>query len=230
MSGGADIPGGGAALSRLAVPPSGFARDVEVDGAVFEPPPGLRAVALRCRTSGDGGLAPEVADVAIAFGLAGVAVWIDVPAELEALDLRRLFDEAVCLEVGLMLVPPRPGADAAVCARHLDRCAELASLYLSAPNCRKGASPVSDVLQDMMAQALNPGAAPLPLYPEDLFGDVDPLHEAKIRRTVGRAIAAQFGGDEGFRQFAMAMAWKIRERAEAECRALEQMAAAGRAA
>lgn len=192
---------------------------VKVDEPSFSPPAGLREIGLLWPLSGEG---LDEMDVAIAFGMAGVHVIIELPNEMEHVDAPMFVSLAANIGASLALLPPSPGADAQAYERWNFRVAEFAAEYLSSGIFSKHLYPVTSYLEYMFREVYGEdmsGFVPKDGYIREAFVAKTSVSQSDAMKSVVRSVIHnQFGGADAFVDFAHAVAAKLSDSMDANFR------------
>lgn len=192
---------------------------VTVDEPSFSPPAGLREIGLLWPLEGEG---LDEMDVAIAFGMAGVHVIIELPAEREQVDAPMFVSLAANIGASLSVLPPKTGADAQAFDRWNARVQAFTAEYLKSSIFAKHLFPVTSYLEYMFREVYGDdlsGFAPKDGYILDAYVSRVSLEQSDAMKALIRSgVYEQFGGAEAFAAFAAAVAAKVSDTMEANFR------------
>ena len=185
-----------------------FVFGVEVDVDDVTPPAHVREIGLVARTE-NGDLVNEVLDVSISYILAGMDVLLEFPADVDMGDARHLMATAASVNASLSFLPP-PVIDEVSFEAYCQRLERVTEAYLRQQTMTKYVMPVTNYLQYLYAEVLDPEAART-FVPEDGYVlsrfhasmTVDQSDALKAR--VRDVVEAHFGGADAFREFTLGL-------------------------
>lgn len=125
---------------------------VEVDVESFTPPAGLEEISLIYKADA-GDIDETLMDVIISYGLAGVEVILEIPAEQSDIDAKYLVSVAANAGFSLSLLPPQEHSEQADTA-YFDRLRDFAAVYLTQGNFGKFIAPVTNYLEYLFVELL----------------------------------------------------------------------------
>jgi len=185
-----------------------FVFGIEVDTDDVTPPRNVREIGLIAQTEG-GELTNEVLDVTISYILSGIDVLVEFPAEIEIGDPRHLMATAASVNASISLLPPKELTDESFEA-YCQRLEAVTSAYLKQLTMTKFVMPVTNYLQYCYTEVLDLELA-RSFVPEDGYV-LSRFHEAMtieqsdtLKARVRQVIVDNFGGEEGFRTFALGL-------------------------
>jgi len=185
-----------------------FVFGIEVDTDDVTPPRNVREIGLIAKTE-NGELTNEVLDVTISYILAGIDVLVEFPAEVEIGDPRHLMATAASVNASLSLLPPEELTDESF-ETYCQRLEAVTAAYLKQLTMTKFVMPVTNYLQYCYTEVLDAELA-RSFVPEDgyvlsRFHDSMTIEQSdKLKARVRKVIVDNFGGEEGFRKFALGM-------------------------
>ena len=195
-----------------------FVFGVEVDCDDVTPPRNIREIGLVAKTEG-GELTNEVLDVAISYILSGIDVLLEFPAGVDIGDPRHLMATAASVNASLSLLPPEELTDESFEA-YCQRLEAMTAAYLKQLTMTKFVMPITNYLQYCYIEVLDPEQAKT-FVPEDGYV-LKRFHESMtieqsdaLKARVRKVIVENFGGEEGFRSFALGLMGSVGKAVEA---------------
>ena len=179
---------------------------VVVDEPSFAPPEGLKEIGLLLPLDSEG---IDEIDVAISYSMAGVKTILEIPADKKDVDAAYMVSTAANIGVSLSVLPP---ADDSGFDAWVERVCEFAGAYLKSGIYAKDLLPVTSYLQYMFVEVFADasGYAAKDPYVIDRFVKTMSVERADQMKARLRAVIHEhFGGDEGFKAFAHAMAERL---------------------
>lgn len=180
---------------------------VEVDVESFSPPPGLKAVSLIYKADG-ADIDEALMDVIISYGLAGVDVTLEVPAEQSEIDAKYLVSVAANAGFSLSLLPPAARSEQADQA-YFDRLRDFTAVYLTQANFGRFIAPVTNFIEYLFIEMLRQDTREFQTsdaYIQERFMPlVDQPFIDAFKARLREDIYGFFDGQEGFERFARRM-------------------------
>jgi hypothetical protein len=184
---------------------------IEVDVESFTPPAGLEEVSLIYKADGSD-IDETLMDVIISYGLAGVEVILDVPAEQGDIDPKYLVSVAANAGFSIALLPPVQ-RDEAGDAAYFKRLREFARVYLTQANFGKFIAPVTNYLEYLFVELLKGEDSEFNTTDEYIKQRFIPLSDPEFVHAFKDSLRADFyelfGGRNEFERFARRMMSQI---------------------
>ncbi len=197
------------------VEPSVFGIEVDTDDIAI--PYGLLEAGLLAKTV-DGELTEDVLDVAINMVLSHVGVMIEFENHVAFNDPKHLISTAAAIKASLSFLPPQDGDDE-VYEAYFSKIEVLARAYLEQPNMTQFVLPISNYMEYMHLEILASETA-ASYVPEDSY-ILTAYHDAmsvsradEMKARIRRVVHEHFGGEEGFKEYALEMFSSILETVE----------------
>ena len=185
-----------------------FVFGIDVDTDDVTPPRNVREIGLIAKTA-DGELTNEVLDVTISYILAGIDVLVEFPSDVDIGDPRHLMATAASVNASLSMLPPGELTDESFEA-YCQRLESVAAAYLKQATMTKFVMPVTNYLQYCFIEILD-GDRAKSFVPEDGYV-LSRFHESMsveqsdaLKARVRKVIVDNFGGEHGFRTFALGL-------------------------
>ena len=191
---------------------------VEVDVESFTPPANLKEVSLLYKSDGTD-IDECLMDVIISYGIAGVDVILEIPAEEKDIDAKYMVSIAANAGFSLALLPPVTD-DLENRTKYFDRLSEFAEVYLTKGNFGKFIAPVTNYLEYLFVELL--------IGPEAPFNVTDPYIQKRLSKladddfvtafkdSLRKDFYSFFGGKDEFERFSRRMMLEIHD-FTAEC-------------
>jgi len=198
--------------------PAVFGIEIDVDDVT--PPEGLEQAAIVCPIV-NGDIPDEILDVAISWTLAGCDVTLEIPSDSPVGDAKRLLSTVAAVGISLSLLPPE-GEDAAALEAYMARVEEFTRAYVRQGNMAKLLVPVTSYLGYMFIEVLDKakseGFVPSDPYILERFHSKVPVGRAdQLKARIRSVFHEAYGGEEGFRRFALQLTGAIYRKVEEGC-------------
>lgn len=184
-------------------PENGRVTHVDVDVESFIPPKGLKAIGFLFKGE-KGDLNELLLDVLIAYTIASLDVTLEVPADIEDIDLAYLLSVANNVGFNVSFLPPQAAGDDAFAA-YVDRVVECAKCYLSQPNMPRYIYPVSNFMEYLFIEAWTGAGKVTPTdeyVVQNFLGALPQEQEDTLKAAMREVIYRHYGGELGFLIFA----------------------------
>ena len=184
---------------------------VKVDVESFTPPPGLQEISLIYKADGND-IDENLMDVIISYGIAGVEIILEIPAEEDGIDPEYMVSIAANAGFSLSLLPPIDDNPASR-QQYFDRLTAFASVYLSKSNFGKFIAPVTNYLEYLFVEMLVGSEAPFnvtdPYIQERLSKLADDEFVTAFKDSLRQDFYHLFGGKDQFERFSRRMMSEI---------------------
>ncbi|MEM6902853.1 MAG: hypothetical protein AAF556_06420 [Pseudomonadota bacterium] len=190
-----------------------FHYGVEVDVDSFSPPADLKHISLLFKGEG-GDIDETLMDVIISYGLAGVEVVLEIPAEQADIDAKYMVSVAANAGFSLSLLPPAERSDEADLA-YFERLKVFAEVYFTQTNFGQFLAPVTNFIEYLFVETLLGDdhefevSDPYILQRLSALSDTDFTIAFKDRLRAD--IYGIFDGEDKFKSFARRMTAQIHE-------------------
>lgn len=169
---------------------------------VSDPPPGLKEISFIAPPTAEA-IDPDLLDVAIAYQLSQVEVVIEVPAANEIANPSYFMDVISSVGISVTFLPPADSDDAAFEA-YIQRLETFVPLYSGKAIFSKLLMPVTNYLEYLMIEMLNPELATTfapsdPYVIERFAGAMSGARADQMKARLRTAFENYYGGPEGFR-------------------------------
>jgi hypothetical protein len=186
---------------------------VEVDVESFTPPANLKEISLIYKADA-GDIDETLMDVIISYGLAGVDVILEIPAEQTDIDPKYLVSVAANAGFSLSLLPPEVSNEAADQA-YFNRLRDFAAVYLTQGNFGKFIAPVTNYLEYLFVELLRGEELPFqindPYIKNRLMQLSDQDFVDAFKSRLREDFYALFGSRAEFEKFARRMMVQIHD-------------------
>ena len=191
---------------------------VEVDTDSFTPPPGLKEISLIYKADGND-IDESLMDIIISYGIAGVEVILEIPAETPDIDAKYIVSVAANAGFSLSLLPPVDNSQTANEA-YFERLREFAEVYVAQNNFGKFIAPVTNYLEYLFVELLRGADAPFnvtdPYINNRLAKLSDEEFVTAFKDSLRKDFYTIFGGQAEFEAFAKSMMVQLHSLTE-EC-------------
>ncbi|MEO0392597.1 MAG: hypothetical protein AAF213_05030 [Pseudomonadota bacterium] len=184
---------------------------VEVDVESFTPPAKLEEISLIYKADG-ADIDEALMDVIISYGLAGIEVILEIPAEADDIDAKYLVSVAANAGFSLSLLPPKEPSEEAD-TKYFARLTDFSGIYLTQNNFGKFIAPVTNYLEYLFVELLRGPEAPFevndPYIKERLVELTNEDFVTAFKDSLRQDFYNFFGGQEEFERFARRMMMRI---------------------
>jgi hypothetical protein len=196
-----------------------FYYGVDVDEESFTPPNGVRGMAFLLKQD-NGDIDEILMDVIISYALSGLEVLLEIPADADNVDAKYYLSLAANAGFSLSLLTPESESDEQKSA-YVTRIQDFTTAYFGQPNMSTFVYPVTSFVEYLFVETLKDASTYKPTDPYIIERFVETTSEELVD-TFKEAIRAQtyalFEGEEGFRNFAKALMYKIYQQTEENCK------------
>ena len=190
-----------------------FHYGVEVDVDSFSPPADLKHISLIFKGE-DGEIDETLMDVIISYGLAGVEVVLEIPAEQSDIDPKYMVSVAANAGFSLSLLPPVERSDEADQA-YFERLKAFAEVYFGQSNFGQFLAPVTNFIEYLFVETLLGDDHEFEVSDPYILQRLSALSDADFtiafKDRLRADIYAIFGGEAEFKAFARRMTAQIHE-------------------
>lgn len=185
-----------------------------IDTDDLDVPFGLREAGIRAKIA-NGDIDDDTLDLAIEYRLRKLDVLVEIEDITAIADLTNLVSAAAAAKISLSFLPPKDTSNEAF-ERYCSCIEEATKAYLNQPNILQFVMPVSSYMEYMFLELLNPERAKsfvpdneyvLRIYHSQMTLERSDAMKARIRTL----IHDHFGGEEGFKDFALDLVGAICE-------------------
>lgn len=197
---------------------------VTVDKPCFDPPKGCREIGLLLKMNKDD-IDEDLLDVMIMFGIAGIGVMLEVPAESDCPPAEYLMAVSTNVGFAISLLPPEEDTDEAW-GGYIDRVTSFTRLFVTSKNFSNMVYPVSSYIEYLYLNALEAadGFKPKDPYIIAKFASkVSKDREDEMKAKIGEAVFGEFGSKEAFEEYAIAVAFAVRDETESTLRDMSRV-------
>lgn len=208
------------------------AHGVKIDVDDVTVPEGIDEIGFIAEFS-DGEFSEETIDIVISAIMSEVDTTIEIPAAADVQDPRHIVATASSMDCSLALLPPEDTSDEAFDA-FIERVLEFARAYVSQGNMSRRILPISSYLEYLFIEVLKPDLATeySPVDPQVVsqYHGVVTVERADAMKAKLRSVFHEaYGGEDGFRQFALSLMGAIYDRIEEDCAQSAEMNTASNA-
>lgn len=193
---------------------------VEIDVEEFQPPEGLKAISFVAKFDDEGnGFDDMMFDVAISYALSGVDVTIEIPFDVDLKMPSTAYVVRAASNAGFNLtyLLPENDCEDETFQKYLELIKEVTDTVFSIQNLMKDIFPVTNHLQYLFYEIAGGDPSKFRVDDEyiiDITKNVGEDRINKVKETIRKKIFEIYGGEEKFKNIAMAIFSKIYQKTD----------------